>query len=291
MKIKNILICLDLSESDKNLVEYTLFFLSKLPGQKQLTLFHNIRYDFLGGELGVDTQDIVSLKETIVKNIRTKHKAKLNQSEMASCDIIVQDYNSTADAIMTLKEELEIDLLVMGKKMPDEGAGIIPLKVLSLDRQRTPILLVQSESILKLDKILAPIDLSKITNQIIDTTNYIAPKDKPKKIGLFIYKLPMTYFPYFESSDEEIEKRLKQKAEIRINKFLAANEHLPDDSWEIGIKKGVNISKTIVKQALQNEIDLVVMGRIGRTNLLGNQLGGTTRRVINAIIYCPILIL
>ncbi len=290
MKINNILICLDLSKFDSILVEYALYFLSKLPGEKQVTLFHNIRYDFLGGELGIDVQDVVTLKETIVKNIRVKHKNKFSQLE-TPFDIIVQDYNSTADAILTLKEELEIDLLVTGKKLPDEGAGIIPLKILSLDQHKTPILLVSSGSVLKLNKLLAPIDLSKITNQIIGVADYFQSKEPLQKIGLFIYKLPVTYFPYFESSDEKIEHRLKKKAETKINKFLSTNEHLPDDSWEISIKKGVDISKAIIKYTLQNEVDLIIIGRIGRTDLLGNQLGGTTRRVITAIRHRPILII
>lgn len=289
MKINNILVSLDLSDFDRSVIDYALFFAGKATEKPNLILFHNIRYDFLDDSLGLEPDEIRKLKDTIEHNIRVAYKQKITQAGL-SHEILVQDDNSTAQSLLRTKNEKYVDLIIMGQKKPPHGAGILPQKVLTLDQDRTPVLLVPVGLSPKIDKILAPIDLSPATTKILNWVTLLSEQLQTKSQGIYVYQLPMTYFPYFTASDDELEAQLKRKAEKRIESFLKKNAVKPKDNWPIAIKKGANITKVILEYLEKNPADLVVLGRIGRTNLLGNQLGGVARRFIAARSTRPLLI-
>jgi nucleotide-binding universal stress UspA family protein len=290
MKINKILLSLDLSRVDGSLVAYTLFFLSKLDGQKHLTLFHNIRYDVLDESLGVEESDIKGLKETITENIRHRHGQVLQESGL-TYDILVQDHRSTTAALIHAKDELQADLLVMGLKTPVQGAGIVPQNFLSMDREGTPLLMVPEQSPMQIRHIFSPIDLSPVTEAQVRVSEKLALKFEAEKSCLYVYKLPMLYFPYIETEEEILEKRLKKKADKKITSFLENSDWSNTEDWDIQVKKGVNVAKVIVNHIHRNPVDLVIMGRIGKTNLLGSRLGGVTKRVLSGGLKKPILLI
>lgn len=289
MKINKILLSLDLSRVDGSLVAYTLFFLSKMEGEKHLTLFHNIRYDVLDESLGVEQSDIGDLRETIQNNIRKRHGRALQESGL-TYDITVSDHRSTTEALIRTKDELETDLLVMGLKTPVQGAGIVPQNFLSMDREGTTLLMVPEQSPQQIKQIFSPIDLSPVTDDLLRVSEQLARRFDAGKSCLYVYKLPMLYFPYIETEEEVLEKRLKKKADRKISTFLENRDWGDVEEWDIQVKKGVNVSKVIVNHIHRNPVDLVIMGRIGRTNLLGSRLGGVTKRVLGSGLKKPILI-
>jgi len=289
MKINNILISLDLSDFDHSVVDYTLFFAAKAAEKPHLVLFHNIRYDFLDDSLGLEPDETKKLKETIEANIRTEYKKKITQTGL-TYEIQVKEDNSTAQSLLRSKNEKYVDLIIMGQKKPPYGAGILPQKILTLDQDRTPVLLVPVGLTPKIDKMLAPIDLSPATTKILNWVTLLSEQLQTQSEGIYVYQLPMTYFPYFSTSDDELEANLKRKAEKRIEAFMRKNAVKPKENWPITVKKGANITAVILKHLEKHPADLVILGRIGRTSLLGNQLGGIARRVMAARTATPLLI-
>ena len=290
MTINNLLICLDLSEFDRAILDYALFVASKLSDKPRLILFHNIRYDFLDDGLGLEPAEINRLKATIEANIRSAYEARITQTGL-SCEILVREDNSTAQALLRARHEKYVDLIIMGQKKPPYGAGILPLKVLTLDQSRTPVLLVPVGVQARIDQVLAPIDLSPATTKILSWLGHLEERLHNQSEGIYVYQLPMTYFPYFSTSDDELEEKLKRKAEKRIAGFLEKHAIRPANTWPITVKKGANITKVILGHLEKQPADLIILGRIGRTGLLGNQLGGVTRRLIAARTAIPLLII
>ncbi len=276
MKFNKIQLCLDLSDIDTTLVKYAVFLANKAAIEK-IYLFHNIRYDFLES-VDFSSSEVSQLKSVVAKKIQKRFE-HLFQVTGKTYEVVVEDDNSTTNAIMNFKQQNNIDLLVMGKKNEEDGAGIIPQKIMSIDKQTTPLLLIPEKAKLRFDHQLAAIDLAPSSKKLLNASSELEKILDIETTYLHVYKLPVTYFPYIEEENDVIQKDIRKRAERKFSAFLKSTD-ITSNSWQLQLKKGVNVTKTIVNYANANEVDLILLGRIGKTNLLGNKLGGVARRFL-----------
>jgi len=290
MKIDNLIVCLDLSKFDLELVKYCIFFCGKIHDARKVYLFHNIRWELLGGEEGFSEEDINKLKEKIKEQSASRYQ-HLFDAVGLEFEVVVAASTSTTQTILETKNRLNAELLMMGKKDDASGAGIIPQKVLDMDKKKTPMLLVPRSTELRTGPILTPIDLSPSTAALLELANHLAKKFENKATCLHIYQMPMAYFPYIKKSNEQLRQQAKNWAEDKFESFIASLDAADTEPLKFELKKGGNIASAIVEYADKHDIALITIRRLGKTNLLGNRLGGVARRLLKTKVGVPVYIL
>lgn len=289
-RINNILVCLDLSSFDKALTDFTVYLENHLDADAKITLFHNIRYDFLGSQIRLSNSQILILKDKIRDSI-LKECRPLFKNQDIDFDLIIDDNNSTVKSILKARDNCEADLIVMGKKLEDEGAGIVPQKLLSLDRKRTPVLLVRDGRLPNIEHFTAAVDLTPITARVVDATGDLARQFGGMPTCLYVYQIPITYFPYIESSNDDLKEEIKENSREKFQSFIKENEDLKLVNWNLELKKGTNVARSIIEYLEESDSDLLVIARVGQINLLGTRVGGVTRRLISSPLPVPLLII
>lgn len=291
MKLDNILICLDLSPIDEVLVEKCLLFHRQSAAIKQVILFHNIRYDFLEGNIQLAEKDLEKLIEKIIEIISQKYGG-LFDAVGVSYTVKVLDENNTEKSILQILKSEHIDLMVMGNKAPKDGAGIIPQKVLAIDKKRTPLLLIPENNNLTFNHFLGGIDLLGTSKQTIEITHTLSELANGVSTCLYVYKIPNAYFPYIEFSNQQIQAQIEKKAKIKFQTFIhTIPDILQADSLSFVAVKGHNVTDTIRDYAHAHQVDVIIVQRINKANKFGNPVGAVTRGLLSGKNEVSMLIL
>lgn len=280
MRLTNLLLCLDLSSIDTVVVESAVQLQQKSKSLEKVVLLHNVRYDFIQGYLELDQEGIVTLKKQIEKKLSDKFYPLLSRKGL-TCEILIKDENSTEKAILRVSKEHHIDLMLMGKKDETNGSGVIPQKILSIDEEKTPILLVPEGKKPQFHHLLAAVDLSPSSAQVVEGTLNLANSISAKSVAcLHVYKLPLTYFPYIKHSDTQLKERIQQRAKNKFDGFIKSIELEEPGLKALQLKSGGDVVGAIHDYAIGHDHDLIAIMRISKFNLLGNKLGGVTRRFL-----------
>lgn len=291
MKADKLLLCLDLSEVDIYVVKYGIRFIERVHPTAEVVLFHNIRHDFLDEYPLFYQEQIEGLKAKVAKKIDEKF-GKHFREEGISYSVEVRDLYSTASAIQEALKELNIDLLLMGKKDRLKGAGIIPQKVLAGDKGRTPLLLVPEDLKRSSENLLGAIDLSPSSARILQVTNELAKRFHSHATCLYVYQVPTSYFPYIELDNQEIYKEMRSWAEKKFNQFVKGLKTGLTAGDNLKLVKGANVPATILEYVEAKKLGLIVLNRIARTDLFGNRVGSVSRKLlVTRKLQVPILIL
>ena len=277
MRLNKLLLCLDLSSIDAVVVESALWMQQKSKKVEKFVLLHNIRYDFMQGYLDLDQEGIATLKKQIAKKLADKY-LPLFEARSLACEIMIEDENSTEKAILRVSREKNIDLMLMGKKDETNGLGVIPQKILAIDEEKTPVLLVPEGKRPQFHHLLAAVDLSPSSAQVLERTLKLANIIDAKSVTcLHVYKLPLTYFPYIKHPDNQLKERIKQRAKDKFDHFIKSIKLEKPGLKALQLKPGSDVVGAIHDYAIGHDHDLIAIMRISRFNLLGNKLGGVAR--------------
>lgn len=286
MKWNSILVCLDLSDNDASIVDYAALLALQFGAIEEVVLLHNIRFDFAGVSTSFSNADIERLIHKIKRRLDDQYRSHF-EAFSVDFEVVVSDKNSTTKAVLIEAEQRNSDVILMGKKGSSEGLGIIPQKVLATDQRQVPLLLVPSLATHSLKDIVAAIDLSNATRKVVQTIQMFQREVLSKITFFHVYKVPMNYFPYLETSTEKLHDNIRQRAAKRMEQFQS---ELGGDNWEMVIQQKSNVSSAVLAFTEDQNAGLLVIGRLGKTNLLGNHIGGVTRTLLSIDVKMPICI-
>ncbi len=285
----NVLVCLDLSATDKTLIDYCLSFHEKTGSFSKMTLVHNIRYDFLAEYSPIDKEGVKVLKINVYRKLEEQYRKTIEKANI-DLSILINDSNNTAQSILKARDEQAANLIILGKKEESKGSGIIPQEILATDRKKSNVLLIPEGSEFQVEQILGAIDLSASSFQVLGTTHRLAQSLTAIPSYLYVYQMPINYFPYIDVSDQTIQKNLKEKAERKFRKFVESLDMEGVSNSQLHLMKGTHIPNAIMEYVRSKYIDLLVIGRISKNNLLGSRVGGVTRRFLQAHLDIPVWI-
>lgn len=283
---KNILICIDLAKVDESLTAYADFIVNRLGKVKKVVYFHNLRTDFLEGEIGLDSDVVSQLKDKIEKKLLKEYES----GEDIETKIVVGDYSNTVKGVLqTIKDE-HIELLMLGKKDASNGSGIVPQKLLASEELDVQTLLVPRNAKRLLDKIICPVELNKTTLRTMEAAHNWSEASKAQVDFYHIFKVPTLYFPYIDLEDDEVLSELKLKAEAKFKKLSQQTSLLNDNNYTVTIDKGINVTTTILKLVNEKKSDLIIIGRRHKPGFLKSMLGGVATGLLAEPIDRPLLI-
>lgn len=280
--IKNVLVGLDLSSIDEQLIKYSSFF-SELAEVEKVYFVHNIkRYEIseiLEKELeDIDLEELITeeLKETIDKNFTAD----------VEWQVLISDDPYTESLISYIVNKYSIDLLVLGNKNNESGSGILGFKLLRTIRCQ--FLWVPSCSNIKMDKIWIGTDFSSASKKCFSFSSYLETKKSIQIEAVHVYSLPIHFSPYVNNS--KIEPKMNSYIDKKLDSFLKKVDYTGKVQKFKILGREANVASKLKKEAYKNNVDLLIVADKGSNTFSNLTLGSVTEDLFNRELKIPLLV-
>ena len=130
-QIKNIMVCLDLTEMDEILIRYVQYIFQAFEDVQKIYFVHNVKFDF-----PLTAQEIINnldqpLRTIITEDIIEKiEQIFLENAKKINYEVIIEENNSTPLILARIANLNNIDLVITGKKISFKGTGQLNEKLL-----------------------------------------------------------------------------------------------------------------------------------------------------------------
>ncbi|MBN1769501.1 MAG: universal stress protein [Prolixibacteraceae bacterium] len=280
-KFENLLVCMDLTEMDHFLIKYANFLVDKI-SPKKIYFLHLLQSFDLPDEI---LDDLPEMEKPLTEIIREDLQKKVNREFFPSdgIDVLVRvEEGLKSDTLLEFTRDHKINLTIFGKKVGYVGAGSLPHRVMPL----TPssILLVNTMSEPRLEKILVRVDFSKMSEIAMKTANMLANHTGAGLSSFHAYKIPISHFPQYSPEDE---KRLKEKmtkyGKKEYDKFMKKlNLSIDEIPCSYVYDKKYDEAHLLYHHGLVNSIDLIVIGSKVKSELANIILDRTSEDLADA---------
>ncbi|WP_236980010.1 universal stress protein [Membranihabitans maritimus] len=283
MKIdfNKITVALDLTEMDEILIRYVDYLADKLKGVEEVTFFHNIKYDF-----PEDVEELINeLDKPLADLIRDDILEKINlnfTSKSISTQVVITQKDSSSHAIAENAKSTQSDIILVGKKVNYEGAGIMPGKLLRLTE--ASVLFLPETAYHNIFNILNPIDFTASSLTAYKVAEEIKNRTEANLSCLHIYNIPMNYFPYIPL--EKVRSKVVNSSEKEYQSFLRKADNSGETNCVFIDSKNRSIAQSIYNYAFRKHFDFIVVGARGRTSFVGSVAEGLS----NMDMHIPLLI-
>lgn len=266
----SLLIAVDLTPMDEALMRYVKFWLDTLPGEPEVHIVHNIKYN-----LDDDMEALLDapLDQVVQEALGEQAKEWLPGHEH-QVQIHVKQAYSTMEAIKDCLFDTKASLLVLGKKIDYDGSGITNSKMLR--QSPVPVLLVPEMARRQLNKLLVPIDFSKQSAAALRKGLSLQEELGNTLEIQHIYHIPSVYFPYVPV--QSMSRSMLEKAKKEFNHFVEKHtfeQPLPGCTFTDG--KEQSVVDTLDRYSRQQQVDLIIVGAQGHSALLGSVAIGLSR--------------
>ncbi len=288
--IKNLntmLVCLDLTEIDRYLIEFASY-LSQTLAMDKVIFFHAIQ--------AYDLPDKSSKKfPHLETDLSTKIKAEINSvvsshfKRKINTDVITRiEDEDAANVIIDFTRKEDVDLALIGQKYGEDRSGHYGHKIAA--EALTDLMFIPEEPDLKLDKVLCAVDFSRNSEKAFRRALDIAQSANSKLICHYLYDTQKSYFPATTIRTKGV---LEKKARKRFGKFLKKFDLTQDD---IELKLRVNEefksqAEKLYEEAEALDVDLLVVGAKGKTSVVTSLLGNVTERLRKMEKQMPVMIM
>ena len=213
-------------------------------------------------------------------------------------DISVKpDYSESDDFIAIIRKVMRdgYDLVIKEASLEQ---GIDQLSMRLVRKCPCPVWVIKYDST-DFKRILAAVDVGSnypetaaLNKKILELTHSLAQREGGEAHYLHSWRLEyelMLHSPRFKVSTEEISEMKKDLLKERQSEMsrLLENNHIHYEDRQVHIREGA--SSEVIQQAIKElEIDVVVMGSVGRTGIPGLLIGNKAEKLLNDI-NCTVL--
>ena len=222
--IKNILVCLDLSNTDKDLLTYARFIVNAAKKPEKIYFINVLRHFYLPKDIH---KDFPHLEETVIKErkeeIRKDIDTFFSHIQNVDKEIIVAE-GSGLKTLLKVIDEKEIDLVLIGRKNDGSGHGVLTLRM----GRRCPVTLFiipqgcDKKIAKELQKwnILIPVDFSNYALIAVQFAVSIAKNYRNTEIFCqHVYSVLIGYH-YTGKTHDEFAEIMKQNAKKKFKIFI-----------------------------------------------------------------------
>jgi len=292
--IRKILVALDHSSLDHELVDYAQFFVDisevtdvHFMHEVKISLSSSMKKEFPN----LEKETIEQRKKEIEEVIKTHFNPK---REVTNIFTITNEESGIKPFISTIKKE-GIDMVMVGSKDLEHGGGTFTQRIARRSQCHVLTVPIGSSSHLKrtnnIKKFLVPIDFSNHSKQALERAILIGAriKDPVEIICQTVYTVPSGYH-YSGKSIEEFAELMKKHAVEHYNKFISKIDTkgvklIPVFSNDID----EDITSDIRTLAKEENVDGIIMGSRGKTTA-ALLLGSVAEKLIRNEKHFPILV-
>lgn len=270
-KTLNVLVGLDLSEMDRELIKYIGTLQEWLPPAR-VTFLHNIKIT----ELPRHMQEPARL-QNIAQRIEQKFRETIEAIHIpaAPYDIRVTFEGFSELAFTTVAKQTKAGLVLLGNKQTLEGSGGLNQKLARM--LPAAILLIPEGTTAVPRRVMQAIDFSRYTPAVVQWGRVIAGNSTTASLHpVYISKMAYHFFPVF--SDEEMEEALQKEAAERAKKW---KEQYPAEApLKVVPAHDKNVAAALFQYAFATRADVLVLGVKGASSLTNLFMGSVANEII-----------
>lgn len=275
MKIKNILVALDLSELDITLIKYCSM-LAKNYGTENVYFIHNVK-----------KYEISSLFSEQLENINIEEELENSISQHFDTDcnyeLLVSDDAYTESLISYVANKYHTNLIIVGNKNTYKGSGSVSGKLLRM--AKCNVLLIPKEANLNPENLMVATDFSSASLKAFHTASDMSSKQKSTLKALNVFKIPQLFFPYIkiDKAREKVEKHVDLQFEKLLQKTKAKHiETLKASAGEDSIPEKI---RTITEK---DKTDILFVADKGHNNFTSLLVGSFTEELFTQDLHVPL---
>jgi nucleotide-binding universal stress UspA family protein len=287
--IKNVLVGLDLSVLDDTLIQFAALIADASDAEnitfvnivKNLDIPDDVLKEFPDMKKNALNEREKQLKEKVAHYYKPNRRANISFLVKAG---------RGAKAILETCGKLDIDLIVLGRKITLSGDGVLATRLAR--RASCNLLIIPEGKELKLSKFLIPIDFSHHSNLAINKAIEIADRYEGdiEITAQNVYSVPAGYH-YSGKSYEEFAEVMKKHAEKDYAKFM---KKVDTKGIKINPIYNLDINDNLISDIhdLANVIhpDCIIIGAKGRTATTAIFLGSFAEKLITTDMKYPLMI-
>ena len=285
--LTRVLICLDLTDVDDQLIKAAASVANHLDG-KEFHFLHVVKSLELPKKVEKKYPDLIApVDENVRHLIEDKLEKHFKVPAETEYTIDVVEGNTT-DIILKASKSKEVDLIIMGKKVIDSGSGMLPEKIVKLCH--CSFLLVPYNSYSGLKRIMVPLDFSDSSKMALEQAIHISEVSGASVICQHCFKVPSGYHTTGKSYAEfaEIMRSNATKDFHRFLKVAGFDKNQFPCIYSLTNSEGS--AKVIHDTAIKEEMDLIVMGSKGRTGLASILLGSVAMKSVKLDLEIELLV-
>ncbi len=253
---KHWMVGLDLTNMDEMINRYVSF----LAGENtpdQITFFHII--DQAGvteelQELFPELEEAITLNSMIRQKLEKKVAAHLD-IENTEIEILIREGNPT-QSILSLLEEYNPDLLMLGKKSGYEGEGVLPRRIVKYSH--CSILFVSENTYYSLDNVLVPFSFTSSSAKALRVAQKFV-NDWDGRLHIqHVYEYPKQFFPYIPSG--KYEERMNKYLQKKFKEFKEKYDLKELPAPRFSVNEDGRVADKIYDYTLHTKSDLIIIG-------------------------------
>jgi nucleotide-binding universal stress UspA family protein len=292
MNFNKMMVALDFSSMDKNLISYS-HFLAQICGGKTVEFVHVVP-SFVPPRLSnSDLEELMEqaleFKESTSKKLAEKVRASFDSLKEVKAELSVLD-GKPQEELLQAVQRTKPDLLILGKKQISDGSGVSAHRVAR--KVDTAIWFVTKEANMEIQNILVPIDFSDNSFRAFKAALYLKQQLNGASItALHVIDIPMTAYKINRNKDA-IVAEIKTSATNKFLRYLSQNQiDRTDIKFHIEINEAFDVARYVHSVAAQEPADLIIIGGKG-SSLLNNFLfGSVTEKLVTYEYTTPILVI
>lgn len=288
-ELKKLMVCLDLSRMDEPLIRFTGYIARMMAADKVYFMHVTENFD-MPEEVRSKYPDLFApVDETIEKEIEYRINNFFEGPAGIDVEIEVREGNPS-DKILTVADQKDVDLLVLGKKIGLSGEGVLPSKLAKVAHRS--VLLVPEVLPKIMDRVLVPVDFSKHSLLALKQALKIKEtNDVPMTITCqHVYRLPSGWHTTGKSEKEFAEIMLGH-AEKEYKKFLQQlDARYHDIPCLFTLDNDQHLAQRVYQQAVKSQADIIILGSKGKTAAASVLMGSTAERLADYDKNIPLLI-
>ncbi|GIV31643.1 MAG: hypothetical protein KatS3mg029_0994 [Saprospiraceae bacterium] len=289
-EIKHALVCLDLSNNDKAVLDYLSKFKNLLQIQKA-TVMHvvpavQLYHAGTSSTLQPITTEVAAAIQQMVA------KKQITEDPKKTKVLVVE--GDPLEEILAEIEKSKIDLVVLGKSEEEGSFGLLMKN--TLRKTTAHALVVPAGTKKKLSKIMVPFDFSPNSIQALKTALRLNERlDKPAKVfAVNVYELPSIQTYRIGKTEEEVRQFLLEDRREAFQHFLSTyfteEERQLIDPQIVELKQS-SIGKELVDFADKKKVNLIVQGAKGHSKVALLLLGSVSEKVLQLTKHIPVLVI
>ncbi len=287
--IKKVIIGLDFSDHDKLLMQFTDLLCRDLSIEK----VHFIHVEHLF-DIEVDADSpihglVKSMEEPIQNKLEEWVNAGFKNANNVDLKISAVQGSKVKELIRRAREE-NCDLMILGKKPDEDGTGIVPEKI----SRKAPcsVLIVPICDVKKIKSILIPTDYSSYSLLAYQSVGSMKEHNSDTNIIAFnVAHVPWGYYSTGKSFDD-VAAIMMQHARHHFDEFVKENElELLNIEPVFRVQENHHYSKSILKEAIERKVDLIMIGAKGQSAISSLLLGSVTENLIKRDFTIPVMVL
>lgn len=265
-----VLVGLDLTEMDHELVRYTGLLRQWLP-VASVTFLHSIKVAELPPDLRAP-EKLRQIAARIEARIRDQASAA---GAPAQYDVLVAMEEFSELAFMNIVKKQQVNLVLLGNKQTLEGSGGLNQKLARM--LPAAVLLVPEQAKSIPSRIVQAIDFSRYTAAVVRWGQFVSSGSQaPALLPVCVHRMSYHAFPVF--SDEEIEAAFTAEAAEKARKWKSQFPSSPP--LEMVPSRNRSVASTLLVFARDRRADMIILGVKGSTSLTNLFMGSVANELL-----------